>query len=90
MFRPQISRRGRDYFAEVALARGPREMAVTGPGGFGELFGYAWMALLDRGERRLRLFQARDAGAPWVIGAPASALEWVEIPVPALPHDTTP
>jgi len=87
-FRPQISRRGKDYFAEVALARGPREMAVTGAGGFGELFGYAWMALLDRGERRLRLFQAHDAGAPWAIGAPASALEWVEVPVPALPHDT--
>ena len=88
-FKPQISKRGsKHYFAEVALARGPREMAVTGAGSFGELFGYAWMALLDRGERRLRLFQARDAGAPWAIGTPASALEWVEIPVPALPHGT--
>jgi len=87
-FKPQVSRRGKHYFAEVALARGPREMAATGAGSFGELFGYAWMALFDRGERRLRLFQARDAGAPWAIGAPASALEWVEVPVPVLPHDT--
>jgi len=87
-FKPQISRRGKHYIAEVALARGPREMAVTGSGSFEELFGYAWMALFDRGERRLRLFQARDAGVPWAIGAAASALEWVEVPVPALPHDT--
>jgi len=87
-FKPQISRRGKHYIAEVALARGPREMAVTGSGSFEELFGYAWMALLDRGERRLRLFQARDAGVPWAIGAAASALEWVEVQVPALPHDT--
>ncbi|WP_457638440.1 hypothetical protein [Oceanithermus sp.] len=85
--KPQISKRGKHYFAEVALARGPREMAVTGAGGFDELFGYAWMAILDRGERRLRLFQARDAGSPWAIGAVAASLEWVEVPVLALPHD---
>jgi len=87
-FKPQISRRGKHYFAEVALARGPWEIAVTGAGSFDELFGYAWVALLDRGERRLRLFQAHNAGAPWAIGGSASDLEWIEVPVPALSHDT--
>ena len=87
-FKPQISRRGKHFFAEIALARGPRQMAVTGSGSFGELFGYAWMAILDRGERRLRLFQLQVAGAPWAIGTDPAGAEWVEVSVPALPHDT--
>lgn len=87
-FKPQISRRGKHFFAEIALARGPRQMAVTGSGSFGELFGYAWMAILDRGERRLRLFQLQVAGTPWAIGTDPAAAEWVEVSVPALPHDT--
>lgn len=87
-FKPQISRRGKHFFAEIALARGPRQMAVTGSGSFGELFGYAWMAILDRGERRLRLFQLQVAGTPWAIGTDPAGAEWVEVSVPALPHDT--
>jgi len=63
-FEPRVSRRGKGYFAEIALARGPRVMAITGSGTFEELFGYAWLALLDRRERRLRLFQAQAGGAP--------------------------
>jgi len=85
-FEPQVSRRGRGYFAEIALARGPRVMAVTGGGTFEELFGYAWLALLDRRERRLRLFQAQAGGAPWAIGGDPGAAEWVEIPIPDLVH----
>ena len=87
-FKPQISRRGKAYFAEIALARGPRQMAVTGSGSFEELFGYAWMAILERGERRLRLFQLQVSGEPWALGSDPTGAEWVEVPVPALPHDT--
>jgi len=85
-FKPRVSRRGKGYFAEVALARGPRVMAVTGGGTFEELFGYAWLALLDRQERRLRLFQAQVGGSPWPIGGDPAAAEWVEVPVPDLVH----
>jgi len=85
-FEPRVSRRGKGYFAEIALARGPRVMAITGSGTFEELFGYAWLALLDRRERRLRLFQAQAGGAPWAIGGDPSAAEWVETPVPDLVH----
>ncbi len=85
-FEPRVSRRGRGYFAELALARGPRVMAVTGGGTLEELFGYAWLALLDRKALRLRLFQAQAGGAPWAIGGDPSAAEWVEVPVPDLAH----
>ena len=85
-FEPKVSRRGRSYFAELTLARGPRVMAVTGGGTFEELFGYAWLALLDRKTLRLRLFQAQAGGIPWAIGGDPSAAEWVEIPVPDLVH----
>ncbi len=85
-FEPRVSRRGKGYFAEISLARGPRVMASTGGGTFEELFGYAWLALLDRRERRLRLFQAQAGGAPWAIGGDPSAAGWVETPVPDLVH----
>lgn len=85
-FEPRVSRRGKGYFAEIALARGPRVMAVTGGGTFEELFGYAWLAILDRRERRLRLFQAQVGGSPWPIGGDPAAAEWVEVPVPDLVH----
>ncbi len=85
-FEPIVNRRGRGHFAELALARGPRVMAVTGGGSFADLFGYAWLALLDRRERRLRLFQAQAGGAPWAIGGDPAAAEWVEVPVPDLVH----
>ena len=85
-FEPRVSRRGKGYFAEISLARGPRVMASTGGGTFEELFGYAWLALLDRRERRLRLFQAQAGGAPWAIGGDPSAAEWVETSVPDLVH----
>jgi len=85
-FEPRVSRRGRGYIAEIALARGPRVMANTGAGTFEELFGYAWLALLDRRERRLRLFQAQVGGSPWPIGGDPAAAEWVEVPVPDLMH----
>ena len=85
-FEPQVSRRGKGYLAEIAIARGPRVMAVTGGGTFQELFGYAWLALLDRRERRLRLFQAQTGGSPWPIGGDPAAAEWVEVSVPDLIH----
>ena len=85
-FEPLVSRRGRGYFAELVLARGPRVMAATGGGTFEELFGYAWLAVLDRKERRLRLFQAQAGGSPWAIGGDPAAAEWVEEPVPGLVH----
>ncbi len=85
-FEPRMSRRGKGYFAEISLARGPRVIASTGGGTFEELFGYAWLALLDLRERRLRLFQAQAGGAPWAIGGDPSAAEWVETPVPDLVH----
>ncbi len=84
---PYVNRRGKGYFAEVALARGPRVMGATGGGTFVELFGYAWMAVLDKAERRLRLFQAVDAsGAPWPLGTDPAGADWAEVPVPDLPH----
>ena len=85
-FEPLVSHRGRGHFAELALARGPRVMAVTGGGTFEELFGYAWLALLDRRELRLRLFQAQASGVPWAIGGDPAAAEWFEVPVPDLVH----
>ncbi len=85
--RPKVSRRGKGYFAEVALARGPRVMGVTGSGSFAEFFGYAWVAVLDKAERRLRLFQAVDAGGnPWPLGADPTGADWAEVVVPDLPH----
>ena len=88
-FKPQISKRGsKHYFAEIALTRGPRAVAYTGTGSFDDLFGYAWLGLLDRAEQRFRLFQLQESGAPWRIGSDPTGAEWVEIPTPPLHHQT--
>jgi len=85
--RPKVSRRGKGYFAEVALARGPRVMGATGSGSLSELYGYAWMAVLDKAEQRLRLFQAVGPGGdPWPLGAAPTGADWAEVPVPDLPQ----
>ena len=82
-----VNRRGKGYFAEISLARGPRVMGATGGGTFAELFGYAWMAVLDKAERHLRLFQAVDAGGdPWPLGADPAGAGWAAVAVPDLPH----
>ncbi|WP_206202038.1 hypothetical protein [Thermus caldilimi] len=82
-------KRGRTYAPEVRLAPGPRAMGDTGDGSYTTLFGYAWAAVLDRVERRFRLFQAQVPGeGPWALNDPRGpeVAVWVEVEVPALPH----
>jgi len=86
VFKPVVSQRGKHHFAEIALARGPRIVADTGSGSFDDLFGYAWLGLLDRAEKRFRLFQLQEAGAPWRIDSDPAGTEWVEIPTSPLHH----
>lgn len=82
-------KRGRTYAPEVRLAPGPRAMGDTGDGSYTTLFGYAWAAVLDRVERRFRLFQAQVPGeGPWALNdsrGPEVAV-WVEVEAPPLPH----
>lgn len=85
----QVYRRGNTYAPELRLAPGPRSMGDTGDGSYATLYGYAWAAVLDRAERRFRLFQAQVPGeGPWPLNDPRGpgAAVWVEVEVPPLPH----
>ncbi len=85
----QVYRRGTTYAPELRLAPGPRSMGDTGDGSYATLYGYAWAAVLDRAERRFRLFQAQVPGeGPWPLNDPRGpgAAVWVEVEVPPLPH----
>ncbi|GAA5334091.1 hypothetical protein YIM730264_01140 [Thermus hydrothermalis] len=64
-------------------------MGDTGDGSYATLYGYAWAGLLDRVERRFRLFQAQVPGeGPWPLNDPRGpeVAVWVEVEVPPLPH----
>jgi len=64
-------------------------MGDTGDGSYATLYGYAWAGLLDRVERRFRLFQAQVPGeGPWPLhdSRGAEVAVWVEVEVPPLPH----
>ncbi|GAA6732822.1 hypothetical protein YIM73518_25860 [Thermus brockianus] len=85
----QVYRRGNTYAPELRLAPGPRSMGDTGDGSYATLYGYAWAGLLDRVERRFRLFQAQVPGeGPWALNDPRGpeVAVWVEVEVPPLPH----
>ncbi|WP_243092470.1 hypothetical protein [Thermus hydrothermalis] len=85
----QVYRRGTTYAPELRLAPGPRSMGDTGDGSYATLYGYAWAGLLDRVERRFRLFQAQVPGeGPWPLNDPRGpeVAVWVEVEVPPLPH----
>jgi len=85
----QVYRRGNTYAPELRLAPGPRSMGDTGDGSYATLYGYAWAGLLDRVERRFRLFQAQVPGeGPWPLhdSRGAEVAVWVEVEVPPLPH----
>lgn len=85
----QVYRRGNTYAPELRLAPGPRSMGETGDGSYATLYGYAWAGLLDRVERRFRLFQAQVPGeGPWPLSDPRGpeVAVWVEVEVPPLPH----
>lgn len=85
----KIYRRGNTYAPELRLAPGPRSMGDTGDGSYATLYGYAWAGLLDRVERRFRLFQAQVPGeGPWPLhdSRGAEVAVWVEVEVPPLPH----
>ena len=85
----QVYRRGTTYAPELRLAPGPRSMGDTGDGSYATLYGYAWAGLLDRVERRFRLFQAQVPGeGPWPLhdSRGAEVAVWVEVEVPPLPH----
>ncbi len=85
----QVYRRGNTYAPELRLAPGPRSMGDTGDGSYATLYGYAWAGLLDRAERRFRLFQAQVPGeGPWPLRDPRGpeVAVWVEVEVPSLPH----
>ncbi|BDG15798.1 hypothetical protein [Thermus brockianus] len=82
-------KRGSTYGVELRLAPGPRSMGDTGDGSYLTLYGYAWAGLLDRVERRFRLFQAQVPGeGPWPLHDPRGleVAVWVEVEVPPLPH----
>lgn len=82
-------KRGKTFAPEVRLTPGPRAIGDTGDGGYTTLYGYAWAAVLDRAERRFRLFQAQVPGeGPWPLNDPRGpgAAVWVEVEVPPLPH----
>lgn len=82
-------KRGKTFAPEVRLAPGPRAMGDTGDGSYATLYGYAWAAVLDRAERRFRLFQAQVPGeGPWALNDPRGpeVAVWVEVEVPPLPH----
>ncbi|MFD3005139.1 hypothetical protein [Thermus tengchongensis] len=84
----RVGKRGKGYFPEARIVRGPRVMGETADNSFQALLGYAWMGVLDRAQRRFRLFQARKTALgsePWPIGSPDEA-EWVEVEAPPLPH----
>lgn len=84
----RVGKRGKGYFPEARIVRGPRVMGETADNSFAALLGYAWMGVLDRAQRRFRLFQARKTAPgsePWPIGSPDEA-EWVEVEAPPLPH----
>lgn len=85
----QVYRRGNTYAPELRLAPGPRSMGDTGDSSYATLYGYAWAGLLDRVERRFRLFQAQVPGeGPWPLHDPRGpeVAVWVEVEVPPLPH----
>lgn len=82
-------KRGDTFAPEVRLTPGPRAIGDTGDGSYATLYGYAWAAVLDRAERRFRLFQAQVPGeGPWPLNDPRGpgAAVWVEVEVPPLPH----
>ncbi|GIW39019.1 MAG: hypothetical protein KatS3mg075_500 [Meiothermus sp.] len=83
----KTSKRGKHYFPEARIVRGPRVMGETADNSFEALLGYAWMGMLDR-TQGLRLFQARKtapSSQPWPIGSTEEA-EWVEVAIPPIPH----
>ncbi|MBW6395834.1 hypothetical protein KZX47_11835 [Thermus sp. SYSU G05001] len=87
--RAKSYKRGKTFAPEVRLTPGPRAMGDTGDGSYQTLYGYAWAAVLDRAERRFRLFQAQVPGeGPWPLNDPRGpeAAVWVEVEVPPLPH----
>ncbi|MCS7226850.1 MAG: hypothetical protein NZ821_07665 [Gloeomargarita sp. SKYB31] len=64
-------------------------MGDTGDGSYSTLYGYAWAAILDRAQRRMRLFQAQvPAEGPWPLSDPRGpeVAVWVEVEIPPLPH----
>jgi len=85
----QVYRRGNTYAPELRLAPGPRSMGDTGDVSYATLYGYAWAGLLDRVERRFRLFQAQvPMEGPWALSDPRGpeVAVWVEVEAPPLPH----
>ncbi|WP_243091305.1 hypothetical protein [Thermus neutrinimicus] len=82
-------KRGDTFAPEVRLTPGPRAMGDTGDGSYATLYGYAWAAVLDRAERRFRLFQAQvPMEGPWALNDPRGpeVAVWVEVEVDPLPH----
>mgnify|MGYP000751892306 CR=1 FL=1 len=83
----KVGKRGRSYFPEARIVRGPRVMGETADNSFEALLGYAWLGMLDR-TQGLRLFQARKtapSSEPWPIGSTEEA-QWVEVTIPPIPH----
>lgn len=89
MIAAKAYKRSKTYAPEVRLAPGPRAMGETGDGSYATLYGYAWAGVLDRVQRRFRLFQAQVPGeGPWALNDPRGpeVAVWVEVEVPPLPH----
>ena len=86
MLKPVISKRGRARYAEIAITRGPRYLATTASGQYNDLYGYIWMAVADKKEGRIRIYQAQRDGNPLVIGGDIMGAIWYEAAVPNIEH----
>ena len=73
---------------EITLAPGPFEEGVTGGGTYKELYGYAWLLLLDRDDGTLKLYQARESGQPWPLGNNPTNAQWAHWATIPIIHNT--
>ena len=88
VYYPVFYQRGNDCVPEVVVARGPREEGVTAQGEYNELFGYAWMLMLDSDGPRLRMLQAVSGSEPWRVSTTGDP-SWADRTPPEIPHSTS-
>ena len=80
---------GRLHNLEITLAPGPFQEGVTGGATYKELYGYAWLLLLDRDTGALKLYQAKEGGQPWPLGNDPTNAQWVYWATVSIIHDTS-
>ena len=80
---------GRFHNLEITLAPGPFQEGVTGGATYKELYGYAWLLLLDRDTGALKLYQAKEGGQPWPLGNDPINAQWVYWATIPIIHDTS-